>query len=40
MDNNLTLNLKKELIVDFRRHRDYHSLLTIRGEEVERVTSF
>lgn len=41
-ENNLTLNIKKtkELIIDFRQHSEDLSPLTIRGEVVERVSSF
>lgn len=42
MDSNITLNIKKtkEIIIDFRRHREAHTPLTIMGEEVGRVTHF
>lgn len=41
-ENNLTLHIKKteELILNFRRHSENISPLTIRGEVVDRVSSF
>ena len=41
-DNNLSLNVNKmkEIVIDFRKHKEEHAPVYINGDEVERIESF